>query len=147
MTIGAGIREPGRLDDDAGERRHLPDGTAVDQVAQLVRQVAPQRAAEAAGGEEHRALVDAAQDRVVDADLAELVHDHGGLAERGVLEEPADQRRLPAAEVAGHEHDGSAHRHSASSSRGSSGSSGLPVSRSAATQRPVRSSTTSVRPL
>ena len=95
--------------------------------------------------EQDGALVDLPEDRVVDPDLAELVHDHGRVSERRAPEHGANQRRLAAAEVAGDERD--RRLHGASWSTGSSGSSGRPASRSAAAHSPARSSATSVRPL
>ena len=46
------VGEPGRLDDDAAEVRDLAAGPAAVEVAQLVGEVAAQRAAEAARGEQ-----------------------------------------------------------------------------------------------
>ena len=42
---------------------------------------------------------------MVDADLAELVDDHRGVAEPGVADEPVQQRRLAAAEKPGDDED------------------------------------------
>ena len=68
-----GVGKARRLDDDAAKARDLASRRAAEQVAQLVREVAAQRAADAAAGKQHRALVDPPQQMVVDADVAELV--------------------------------------------------------------------------
>ncbi len=118
------VGHPGRLDDDATERRYLVRVPPVEEVTQLVGEVAPQDAADAAAREQHRSLVHPPQEVVVDADLTELVHDHGRLSDPGVIEQAGDERRLAAAEKAGDEDDGSLHRLSSARSAGSSGSSG-----------------------
>src|SRR5439155_1030633 len=78
-------------------------------VAQLVGEVAAHRAADAAVAEHDRPLVHLPQEVVVDRNLAELVDDHRRLAHIRVGEQPREQRRLPAAEVAGEERDRRAH--------------------------------------
>ena len=138
------VREPGRLDDDATEGRDLARVAAGDQVAQLVGEVAAERAAQAAARQQHGALVDPAQQVVVDPDLAELVHDHCRLAHVRVRQEAGEQRGLAAAEEPGDERDGDLHSDATSS--GSSGSSVRPASSSASTQREPRSATTAERP-
>jgi hypothetical protein len=138
------VREPGRLDDDAPERRNLAGVAAGDQVAQLVGEIAAERAADTAARQQDGALVDAPQQVVVDPDLAELVHDHSGLAQVRMREEARQQRRLAAAEEPGDERDRSLH--SDATSFGSSGSSVRPESLSASTQSEPRSPMTAERP-
>ena len=74
------------------ERRHeiVGDGAADAAVGQLDDVIL-------------RAALDAAalQDLAVDADIAELVDDHGEAAAVGILQHVADQRRLAGAEEAG----------------------------------------------
>ena len=155
------LGKAGRLDRDAAEARDLAGVHPVDQVAQLVGEVAAQRAAEAAGIEQHGALVHAGQQVMVDADLAQLVDDHGRLAHVGVREQARQQRRLARAEEAGEQRQRDAlvgsrdtvvdrssgqAAHAAawlrrSISAGSSGSSGPPFSCSAITQSLPRSGT------
>ena len=115
------VGDSGRLDDDAPEGGDLARVRAVEQVAQLVGQVAAQRAADAAAREQHRPLVDAAQEVMVEADLAELVDDHRRLGELGPAQQLRDERRLAAPEEAGDERDRPLHEASDASSAGSSG--------------------------
>ena len=100
------IGEPGRLHHDPAKGRDLAALAPAQEIAQLVGQVAAQRAADAAGAEKHRTLVDAAQDVVIDGDLAELVDDDGRLAHVRMAEQPRDERRLAAPEEARHEGHG-----------------------------------------
>ena len=99
------VGQPGRLDHDPAERRELAARAAGEQVAQLVLEVAAQRAADAAAAEDDRALVDLAHEVMVDRDLAELVDEHRRLSHRGMREQRRDQGRLAAAEEAGDEDD------------------------------------------
>ena len=117
-----------RLDDDAPERRDLGAFAPAEEVAQLVGQVAAQRAADAAVAEHDGALVDPPQQVVVDRDLAELVDDHRRLAHVRVREQTLQQRRLAAAEEAGQQHHGCLLSQGQRTSSGSSGSSGRPAS-------------------
>ena len=133
------------LDDDAAERRDLPPRPPAVQVAELVREVAAQRAADAARVEQHRPLVDPPEQMVVDPDLAQLVDDHGRLAHVRMRQQARDQRRLPRAEEPCDQRDG--RLHSAASRAGSSGSSGRPASFSASPQSVPMSVTTAERPL
>ena len=64
-------------------------------------EVAPDRAAEAAGREQDHAVLDRLDEQVVEADLAELVDDHDRVGERRIAQEPVEQRRLAGAEEAG----------------------------------------------
>ena len=81
------IREAGRLHHDPSERRHLARVTTVEERPKLVGEIAAQRAAQATRREQHRALVDPADDVVVDPDLPQLVHDHRRLTQRRMREE------------------------------------------------------------
>ena len=143
------VGEPGRLDDDASERGDLAALAPAEQVAQLVGEVAAQRAADAAALQQHRALVDPPQQVMVDADLADLVHDHRRLAHRGMAEQARDQRRLAAAEEARHERDGelAVSRQGPGRDRGRAGRAARPARRSASTHSTPRLSTTTDRPL
>ncbi len=140
------VGDPRRLDDDTPKGRDLACIRAVEQVAQLVGQIAAQRAAHAAAGEQHGALVDAAQEVMVEPDLAQLVDDHRGLRELGAAQQRSEQRRLAAAEEPRDEGDRPLHEASDASSAGSSGSSGRPARRSASTHSAWRSPTSAVPP-
>jgi hypothetical protein len=78
-----------------------------EQAVQRRHEVVGHRAAQAAIGQLDdavlRAVLDAApfEDLAVDADIAELVDDHGKTPPAGVLQHMADQGRLPRAEEAG----------------------------------------------
>ena len=94
MTICSGGVRPV---EQALQRRHeiVGDGAADAAVGQLDDAVL-------------RAALDAAalQDLAVDADIAELVDDHGEPAPAGILQHVADQRRLAGAEKAGDDRAG-----------------------------------------
>ena len=51
----------------------------------VVDQVAAHGAAQAAGREQHHAVLDVLDQQMVEADLAELVDDDGGLGQRRIL--------------------------------------------------------------
>ena len=105
-----GIREAGRLDRDALVARDLPARAPCLEVAQLVGQVGADGAADAARCQHDGALVDAREQVMVERDLAELVHEHGGLAHLRVAQQLAQERRLAAAEEARDQRDrGPAH--------------------------------------
>ena len=87
-TIGRRVGQTGRLDHDAAKRRNLAALAPAQEVAQLVGEVAAQRAADAPRTQEHRALVDTPQQVMVDADLAQLVDDDGRLAHVRMAEQP-----------------------------------------------------------
>ena len=98
----AGIGEAGGLDDDA--RRSLP--------LRRIRpfddadQVAAHGAADAAVVHLEHFLVGADDEVVVDADLAELVDDHGVALAVGLGEDAVEQGGLAGAEIAGEDGDG-----------------------------------------
>ena len=67
--------------------RRKADAAVVEVAQQLferVDEVAAQGAAQAAALQQHDAVVDRLDQQMVEADLAELVDDHGGLGERRV---------------------------------------------------------------
>ena len=113
------------------------------------------RAADAARLQHHHFLVDALEQVVVEPDLAEFVDQYGGVGQRRVEQQPPQQRRLARAEKSGDQRHRREIGRRLSQARvpwrrsvpASSGSHGLPVSRSAAVQRWPRLSTISVLPV
>ena len=75
------------------------------EIAQRLGQFAAHGAAHAARLQQHHRVVDALDEMVVEADLAEFVDQHGGVGERGIGEQALEQRRLARAEKAGEEMD------------------------------------------
>ena len=77
------IGEAGGLQDHAAEAWR---GRCRDRAAgvQRVDQIAAQRAAQAAALQQHHVVVDRLDQQMVEADLAELVDDDGGVGERRV---------------------------------------------------------------
>ncbi len=99
-STGAGSASP------VVSMHHAAEGGAAiveiaQQVLQRVDEVAAHRAAQAAALQQHHVVVDMLDQQMVEADLAELVDDDGGLGERRVLEQPVEQRGLAGAEEAG----------------------------------------------
>ena len=70
------IGEAGGLDDHALERQDAVVVALAQQVLERRDQIAAHGAAQAAGGEQHHALVDFFHQQMIEADLAELVDDH-----------------------------------------------------------------------
>ena len=101
----SGIGEAARFDDDALETRHPAPAALGKERAQGFLQIGSNRAAQAAIAEQHGRVARRAQQRVVDADLAELVDDDGGVGPLGLGQQFADQRRLAGAEKAGNDRD------------------------------------------
>ena len=75
------------------------------QIAQRPHQIAAHRAAEAAGIQQHGIAIQPLHQQVIEADFAELVDQHGGVAERRVLQQAVQQRGLAGAEEAGEHRD------------------------------------------
>src|SRR4029077_3662037 len=90
-----------RLDDHALEARDLAARAAAVEVGERLVERAGVRAAKAPGVEQHDVVGGLRDQDVVQADLAELVDDHRGVGEGGVLQSPVEQRRLAAAEETG----------------------------------------------
>src|SRR5215218_3501621 len=100
---GGGIRQAGRLDDDAIQPRYLALLVHVEESQEGSDEILPGGAAYAAAREQNRALVDPAQEVVVQTNLAELVDENGSVGHRRLREHPPQERRLAAAEEAGHD--------------------------------------------
>src|SRR5262245_4179216 len=96
-----GIGEPGGLDDDGVELAPPPHQPVDD-----AHQVATHGAADAAVVHLEHLLVGAHHEVVVDADLSELVDDHGVLSAVLLGQDAVEQRRLAGAEIAGQHGDG-----------------------------------------
>ncbi len=97
----ARIRQPAGLDHDAAEMRN-DAALAVDHHAvQRHLQVGAEIAAQAAVAEQHGLLAAVAQQRIVDAGLAELVDQDGGAAALRRLQKMLHQRGLAGAEKSG----------------------------------------------
>ncbi len=81
-------------------------GTPLDeQLAQRLLQIGPHRAAQAAVGQQSHRLGGIGQQRVVDADLAELVHDHRRPVHIRMAQQSGEQRALAATQKAGDDRD------------------------------------------
>jgi hypothetical protein len=99
------VGEPGGLDDDAPERRDVAGVAAREQLSDRALEVRTQRAAHASALQHHHLALDGVDQQVVQPDRAELVDDHRGVAELGLLEQVVEQRRLPAAQEARQDRD------------------------------------------
>ena len=107
-------RDRQRLGDAGGlEHDRLERRVALDEIDQRTIELVPEHAAHAAAGQLDLARGIVAEQRAVDADLAELVDDHAELALGVALgtagEQPVDQRGLACAEKAGHENKRDSH--------------------------------------
>lgn len=98
LQDGGRVGEAGGLDDDAAD---LAGGDAGLQVLQGADEVAADGAAEAAGVEEDGGVVEGFDEEVVEADLAELVDEDGGVGEVWLFEEVVEEGRFSGAEEAG----------------------------------------------
>jgi len=64
-------------------------------------QVAPHRAAQAAGAEQDHVLIDGLDEQVIEADLPEFVDDHHRVGERRIAQQPIQKGSLPGPQEAG----------------------------------------------
>ena len=101
-----GVREPCGLDDQPAVGRNLAPGAPAVERDDRVLEVAPDGAAEAAALQQHRVLVHRLDQKVVEADGAELVDQHRGIGQGRVAQHVVEQRRLAAAEEPGDDDDG-----------------------------------------
>jgi hypothetical protein len=74
-------------------KEHTPEfAAAVVEVAQQrfkrIDEVAPHRAAQASGLQQHHIVADVLDQQMIERHLAEFVDDDGGLRERGILQQP-----------------------------------------------------------
>ena len=76
------------------------------EIVDRVDQIAADGAAQAAGGHLDDILVGAFDQQMIDAGVAELVDDDGGIGEEGILQQLVQQGRLSGAEEAGQDGDG-----------------------------------------
>ena len=100
-ATGAGIGEAGGLDDDGVEL-----ALALHQPVEDADEIAAHGAADAAVVHLEHFLVGADDELVVDADLAELVDDHGIFLAVLLGEDAVEERGLAGAEIAGEDGDG-----------------------------------------
>ena len=106
---GRGIGQAGGLDHHALERRDLAARALEEQLAHGAHEVAAHRAAQAARVQRHHAFVVGLLDQqMVEANLAELVDDDGGVGQFGPAQQLVEQRGLAAAEEARQDGDGNA---------------------------------------
>ena len=103
----ADVGEPAGFDQHPAEMRNFAAFAVGDQLAQRDLQIRAGVAADAAVAEQRDFVGARAQQRVVDADRAELVDDQCGVAALRRAEEAAHQRRFPRAKEAGDDR----HRH------------------------------------
>jgi hypothetical protein len=99
------IRESGGFDHDTVEVGYLRLIAAREQRAQSTAQVIPDAAADAAALEQHDRFVNALDQKVIEADLAELVDQHHGALHIRRAQQMLEQRRLTAAEKPGEDVD------------------------------------------
>jgi hypothetical protein len=109
LRDGGGVGEPRRLDDDGVEL-----ALALHQPVHDADEVAAHGAADAAVVHLEHFLVGAHDEVVVDADLAELVDDHGVALAVRLGEDAVQKRGLAGAEVAGEDGDGDLFGHGVS---------------------------------
>ncbi len=102
-----GVGEAGRLQQHAIERRRLALGATAGDVAQGPVEVALDGAADAARLQQHHVAADRLHEQVIEADLAELVHQHQAARHAPVAQHAVEQGGLAAAEEAGDQR----HRH------------------------------------
>ncbi len=89
-----GIGEPGAFDHQPPERRYQPPLAPRMEIADRARQFAANGAAHAARFEQHHLIVQPLDQKVIDSDFAEFVDDDGGVPERGIGQQAAQQRGL-----------------------------------------------------
>ena len=102
---GGRVREPRRLDHHPVVARRLAPLPPPVEIEEGASEVVPHRAAHAPVVEEHHAPGHRLEQVVVEADLAELVHEHRRRGEAGRGEEAAEKGGLAAPEEAGHHVD------------------------------------------
>ncbi|MCY1241412.1 hypothetical protein D9M72_543090 [compost metagenome] len=94
------VGKSGAFDDDAAERRDQPALPLRVQILDRIGKLAAHRAAETARLQEHHGVVDALDQVMVEADLAELVDEDSGVGKGWVGKQARQQRRLTGAEEA-----------------------------------------------
>ncbi len=99
------IGEPARLDEDAIEVDHFAGAPLDEQLAQRFLKIGTQRAAQAAVGQQRHLLGRRSDQLVIDGDVSEFVDDDRSAAHAGMAEQPAEQRRLAAAQKSGDDGD------------------------------------------
>src|SRR4051794_24502326 len=97
------IGEPGRLDQDTSEGRHLAAVALHQEVPERLFEVAAYRAADAAARHDRNLALDGGDQQMVERDLAELVDDDGAVRHIAVPQQMIEHRRLAAAEKPGDE--------------------------------------------
>ena len=95
------IGEPAGLDHDARERSNGATIAPLQHVGERLDEVTTHFAAEAAGLQLDQAVRARFHEIVVEADLPELIDDHGRARELRLAKDMSQQRRLAAAEKAG----------------------------------------------
>ena len=153
--IGAGSASPVVSIARRSKRGNRTALASAEQLADRIRQIAPDGAAHAAALQDHRLGVERLQQQMVEPDLAELVDQHRGARELRRAQQPVEERGLAAAEKPGDHVDrdqrlvrshAQARSRAAISSR-ARGSHGRAASLSAALHMPARCGTSSVRPV
>ena len=94
------VGEPGGLDRQAIEARHQTPLAPAEQIAHRVREIAPDGAADAAALQDHGLAVNRLEQKVVEADLAELVDQDCGVGELRRSQKSLQERGLARAEEA-----------------------------------------------
>jgi len=111
-----GLGEAAGLDHDPRKRGNRAVGDPTLEPHKRFGQVSAHLAAHAAAGQQHHVFARGFDQRVVDADIAELVDHHRRIADRASFERGIEQRRLPCPQRAGQDED-----------RGNRGKSGVRV--------------------
>ena len=101
-----GLQHRRRIGEAGGLQHHAAETDAAiveiaQQALERVDEIAAQGAAQAAALQQHHVVVDGLHQQMVEADLAELVDDDGGAGERGIADEPVQERGLAGAQEAG----------------------------------------------
>ena len=102
---GRRVGEARSLDGDAPEGRDFAALALGEQAPERALQVAADGAAQTAAVHQQHAFLGMLDQVVVEADLAEFVDEHGGVAQGGRFQQPGQQGRLAAAEEAGDDVD------------------------------------------
>src|SRR5262249_33511073 len=100
------IGKSGRLDQNSRKSRHFAVISPRQQVAQRLLQIAAQRAADTAAGENSDLSLDRLYQQMVERAHAELVDDPRAAADAGMAQQFVQQGRFAAAENPGDDRDG-----------------------------------------
>src|SRR5690606_6105847 len=92
------ISQAGGFDQNPVETRYLFPETFGIEITQRAHEIAADRAADAPRVEHHRVLIQPPNQQMVETDLPELVDENSRVAQRRMLEQAVEDRRLAASE-------------------------------------------------